>query len=134
MKTISFIVYSIQMSHANHLYNDQFISFFESMYTYQTSYLHAFSILYHYFHMMMMICGLCALCSAGIGRTGAFCSLSIAIDRVKAEGLVDIYHTVKHLRTQRPHMVQSEVRREMWKLYLLVPINPLNILGGFLLW
>ena len=49
------------------------------------------------------------LCSAGIGRTGAFCSLSTAIERVQAEGMVDVFHTVKHLRTQRPHMVQSVV-------------------------
>ena len=48
-------------------------------------------------------------CSAGIGSTGAFCALSTAIERVKAEGLVDVFHTVKHLRTQRPHMVQSVV-------------------------
>ncbi|CAI8026225.1 Receptor-type tyrosine-protein phosphatase delta [Geodia barretti] len=46
-------------------------------------------------------------CSAGIGRTGAFCALSIAIERVKEEGLIDVFHTVKHLRTQRPHMVQT---------------------------
>lgn len=46
-------------------------------------------------------------CSAGIGRTGAFCALSTAIERVKAEGLIDVFHTVKHLRTQRPHMVQT---------------------------
>ena len=47
--------------------------------------------------------------SAGVGRTGAFCTLSISIDRVKTEGVVDIFHCVKHLRTQRPHMVQSLV-------------------------
>ena len=47
--------------------------------------------------------------SAGIGRTGAFCALNIAIERVKAEGLVNVYQTVKHLRTQRPHMVQTLV-------------------------
>lgn len=53
----------------------------------------------------------CLLFSAGIGRTGAFCSLSTAIERVKAEGVVDVFHTVKHLRTQRPHMVQNAVSR-----------------------
>ena len=56
-------------------------------------------------HVMM------SLSSAGIGRTGAFCSLSTAIERVKAEGIVDVFHIVKHLRTQRPHMVQSAVSR-----------------------
>ena len=46
-------------------------------------------------------------CSAGIGRTGAFCALSTAIERTKTEGLVDVFHTIKHLPTQRPHMVQT---------------------------
>ncbi|XP_011404665.2 PREDICTED: receptor-type tyrosine-protein phosphatase delta-like isoform X2 [Amphimedon queenslandica] len=46
-------------------------------------------------------------CSAGIGRTGAFCALSIAIERVKVEHIVNIYNIVKHLRTQRAHMVQN---------------------------
>ena len=50
-----------------------------------------------------------SLCSAGIGQTGAFCALSTAIERVKSEGLIDVFHTVKHLRTQRPHMVQTPV-------------------------
>ena len=52
--------------------------------------------------------------SAGIGRTGAFCALSTAIERVKAEGIVDVFHTVKHLRTQRPHMVQTVVSRILY--------------------
>ena len=54
-------------------------------------------------------------CSAGIGRTGAFCSLSTAIERVKAEGIVDVFHTIKHLRTQRPHMVQNVVSKPCQK-------------------
>ncbi len=49
------------------------------------------------------------LSSAGIGRTGAFCCLSTAIERVKAEGMVDVFYNIKHLRTQRAHMVQSVV-------------------------
>ena len=52
----------------------------------------------------------CVTCSAGVGRSGAFCAISTAIERVKAEGTVDIFHGVKHLRTQRPHMVQTMVR------------------------
>ena len=34
---------------------------------------------------------------------------STAIERVKAEGIVDVFHTIKHMRTQRPHMVQTVV-------------------------
>jgi hypothetical protein len=63
--------------------------------------------------------------SAGIGRTGAFCALSTAIERVKAEGIVDVFHTVKHLRTQRPHMVQTVVS-------VILSIDAFSILAAIL--
>uniref|UniRef100_A0A8D3CJH9 Receptor-type tyrosine-protein phosphatase epsilon n=1 Tax=Scophthalmus maximus TaxID=52904 RepID=A0A8D3CJH9_SCOMX len=46
-------------------------------------------------------------CSAGAGRTGTFIALSTILERVKAEGLLDVFQTVKSLRMQRPHMVQT---------------------------
>ena len=48
-------------------------------------------------------------CSAGAGRTGTFCALSTVLERVKAEGILDVFQTVKSLRLQRPHMVQTLV-------------------------
>uniref|UniRef100_A0AAY4BJZ2 protein-tyrosine-phosphatase n=1 Tax=Denticeps clupeoides TaxID=299321 RepID=A0AAY4BJZ2_9TELE len=48
-------------------------------------------------------------CSAGAGRTGTFIALSNILERVKAEGLLDVFQTVKSLRMQRPHMVQTVV-------------------------
>ncbi|XP_021108497.1 receptor-type tyrosine-protein phosphatase delta isoform X25 [Heterocephalus glaber] len=50
-------------------------------------------------------------CSAGVGRTGVFITLSIVLERMRYEGVVDIFQTVKMLRTQRPAMVQTEVRK-----------------------
>ncbi|XP_022247809.1 tyrosine-protein phosphatase Lar-like isoform X3 [Limulus polyphemus] len=47
-------------------------------------------------------------CSAGVGRTGVFISLSIVLERMQDEGVVDIFQTVRTLRTQRPGMVQTE--------------------------
>ncbi|XP_077598527.1 receptor-type tyrosine-protein phosphatase delta isoform X27 [Stigmatopora nigra] len=47
-------------------------------------------------------------CSAGVGRTGVFITLSIALERMRYEGVVDVFQTVKMLRTQRPAMVQTE--------------------------
>ena len=44
----------------------------------------------------------------GVGRTGVFCSLSVLIERLKAEGVVDVFQTVKRLRSQRPAMVQTK--------------------------
>ncbi|KAH0615745.1 hypothetical protein JD844_026152 [Phrynosoma platyrhinos] len=46
-------------------------------------------------------------CSAGAGRTGTFCALGTVLERVKAEGILDVFQTVKSLRLQRPHMVQT---------------------------
>ena len=49
------------------------------------------------------------VCSAGVGRTGVFITLSIVLERMRYEGVVDMFQTVKMLRTQRPAMVQTEV-------------------------
>ncbi|CAH1243113.1 PTPRA [Branchiostoma lanceolatum] len=46
-------------------------------------------------------------CSSGAGRTGAFCAISTVLERVKAEGICDVFQVVKTLRLQRPHMVQT---------------------------
>ncbi|KAI8510106.1 hypothetical protein Bbelb_125340 [Branchiostoma belcheri] len=46
-------------------------------------------------------------CSSGAGRTGAFCAISTVLERVKAEGVCDVFQVVKALRLQRPHMVQT---------------------------
>lgn len=56
-------------------------------------------------NLCMCVCG----CSAGAGRTGTFIALSNILERVKAEGLLDVFQTVKSLRMQRPHMVQTVV-------------------------
>ncbi|XP_013388176.1 tyrosine-protein phosphatase Lar isoform X2 [Lingula anatina] len=47
-------------------------------------------------------------CSAGVGRTGVFIALSIVLERMRYEGVVDLFQTVRMLRTQRPAMVQTE--------------------------
>lgn len=57
---------------------------------------------------LFFLCG----CSAGVGRTGVFITLSIVLERMRYEGAVDIFQTVKMLRTQRPAMVQTEVNAE----------------------
>nr|CAH7755220.1 unnamed protein product [Callosobruchus chinensis] len=47
-------------------------------------------------------------CSAGVGRTGVFITLSIVLERMQYEGVVDVFQTTRILRTQRPAMVQTE--------------------------
>jgi len=51
----------------------------------------------------------CRAYSMGVGRTGVFITLSTALERMRFEGVVDMFQTVRMLRTQRPAMVQTEV-------------------------
>ena len=52
-------------------------------------------------------------CSDGCGRTGSFIAMCLLIDRLKTEGVVDIFQTVRGLRLQRPEMVRSVVRSDI---------------------
>ena len=49
-------------------------------------------------------------CSSGIGRTGTFITIDIALEQAKREGLVDFAGIVNRLRQQRMKMVRSLVR------------------------
>ena len=48
-------------------------------------------------------------CSGGCGRTGTYIAISILLERLKTEGVVDVFQTARTLRLQRPSMVQSVV-------------------------
>ena len=50
-----------------------------------------------------------SVCSAGVGRTGTFITIDIALEQINSEGVVGIYNVVDKLRHQRPLMVQSQV-------------------------
>lgn len=45
-------------------------------------------------------------CSAGIGRTGTFCTLDICISRLEDVGTVDVRGTVEKIRSQRAFSIQ----------------------------
>ena len=49
------------------------------------------------------------ICSGGCGRTGTYIAICLLIDRLKTEGVVDVFQTVRALRLQRPGMVRSTV-------------------------
>lgn len=53
-------------------------------------------------------------CSAGVGRTGTLLAVSFIIRDIAEKGAdeVDVALVVKHLREQRPKMVQSMVSED----------------------
>ena len=48
--------------------------------------------------------------SNGIGRSGTFCAIYSTVERLKIEQVVDVFQTVKLLRTKRPGAVETLVR------------------------
>ena len=70
-------------------------------------------------------------CSAGVGRTGTFIAVDIALEQASKEGLVDIAGIINRLREQRMEMVQTVVshyinsHKELTMIYTLHRINML---------
>ena len=48
-------------------------------------------------------------CSAGVGRTGTYIAVDIALEQASREGVVDIAGIINRLREQRMKMVQTAV-------------------------
>lgn len=46
-------------------------------------------------------------CSDGLARTGTFCAVFTVLERVKTEQVVDVFQTVKSMRTRRAGLLQS---------------------------
>ena len=47
--------------------------------------------------------------SAGIGQTGSFIAIDIELQRIKQEGVVDVYNAVCKMRHKRMSIVQTLV-------------------------
>ena len=78
---------------------------------YYCHYHHAYHHYCHYHHAYHHYCHHPSIShySGGCGRTGTYIAICLLIDRLKTEGVVDVFQTVRALRLQRPGMVRSTV-------------------------
>lgn len=51
-------------------------------------------------------------CSAGVGRSGAFCALDYCIDELKDQRRVNLQGAVRRLRHQRAYAIQTDEQYE----------------------
>jgi hypothetical protein len=49
--------------------------------------------------------------------------LSIVLERIRYEGVVDVFQTVKLLRTQRPALVQTEVENLIKEYFIYLTFS-----------
>ena len=66
-------------------------------------------------------------CSAGVGRTGTFITLDIALEQAKTNDLVDVAGIISRLREQRYKMVQSLVSWEPKTLAIMYSIGTICV-------
>lgn len=57
-------------------------------------------------------------CSAGVGRTGTFIAVDMALEQADKESKVDIAGIITRMREQRMKMVQTDV--SLLSLYLFI--------------
>ena len=48
-------------------------------------------------------------CSDTVSRSGMYCAISNVLEQCKAEGVVDVFQTVKGVRMQKPGAVTTQV-------------------------
>ena len=55
----------------------------------------------------------CLPCSDGVGRTGVFITVHTQLERLKTEGVVDVFQSLKSARIQRAALVDTLVSSDV---------------------
>ncbi|CAI8002626.1 Receptor-type tyrosine-protein phosphatase F [Geodia barretti] len=61
-------------------------------------------------HPVSLTTPLLVHCSAGVGRTGTFILLDVAMQQMKREGTLSVFQRLKNMRTQRMKLVQTQAQ------------------------
>ena len=56
--------------------------------------------------------------SAGVGRTGTFMAIDMALQQAEKEGIIDIIGIINKMRQKRMKMIQTVVSYSLWSSLL----------------
>ena len=73
------------------------------------------------FNTRLFVCN-----SNGVGRSGTYCAISVIIDRLKTEQVVDVFQVVKAMRIHNPDYVTRLVRSSFYLILMELCLLPVT--------
>ena len=68
------------------------------------------------------------MCSDTVSRSGVYCSVSIALEQCKAEGVVDVFQVTKAVRRSKPGAVTTLVYTRGTSVLMILSLYRSSIL------